>query len=579
MDERLNIKAFGAVGDGVTDDAPAINAALERGGDIFIPAGEYLLGDTLKIKSHTHIFADEGARLFRKEHTQTGRYDFLLSNADTANGNTDISIAGGIWDGSCCPEDRGKDLFDPSATTGVLLNFRKVSGLSLCGLTLKNALCYYTRFCEAENVKIENIRFASERIAANQDGIHLAGYCKNFVIRNLVGEYGSPNDDFIALNADDAMKRQECFDTVCGPIENITVENIHSDYCHCFLRLLSVFNQIRNVTVKNITGRCRGRAINLDAARNCRVPLFDEKDFPDGVGKVENITVDGLSVSHEIRDEALIVLETNCRDFTVRNFKCTDNEEPVFARIGYTAACRYSLKMNGASHVKECAAGEETDIVTMNAESLEFNTFPLKKLFLIGDSIRMGYAPYVREALKGKALVYWPAENCRFAAYTYYALGDWEDKMRLGADLAVVHWNAGLHDAAHFAEDEAVTPPDVYARYIVRICDRLRFLYPDAKQIFATSTPVLESRYGYWLHRHNAEIEALNAAALDALKSRDIAINDLHAVPDETCFSDATHFNTPLGREVMTKAVLKSVCPALGIDYDTLTMPDFGEDL
>lgn len=579
MDNQLNIRLFGAVGDGVTDDSAAINSALEKCGEIFIPAGEYLLGDTLKIHSHTHITASDGARLFRKEHTQTGRYDFLLTNADTGTGNTDISIKGGIWDGNCCKEDRGTDLFDRSATTGVLLNFRKVKNLSLECLTLKNSLCYYTRFCEAENVRIENIRFASERIVANQDGIHLAGYCKNFVIKNLVGEYGSPNDDFIALNADDAMKRQECFDCLNGPIENITVENIHSDFCHCFVRLLSVFNTIKNVRIKNVSGICRGRAINLDAARNCRVQLFDEKDYPDGVGKIENVSVDGLSVGHEIKDEAFIVLETNCTNFTVCNFSCSDNENPIFARIGNTAAYKYSIEMNGAANKKECNASEQTVITASSADTFKFDTFTLKKLFLIGDSIRMGYAPYVREALSGKAAVYWPDENCRFSAYTYYALGDWEDKMRMGADLAVVHWNTGLHDAVRFAEEDPVTPPDIYARYIVRICDRLNFLYPAAKQIFATSTPVLETRYGYWLHRKNADIDALNSAAVDALKSRNIAINDLHSVPDESCFSDATHFNTPAGREAMTKAVLKSVCPALGIDYNTLTMPDFSGEL
>lgn len=202
-----------------------------------------------------------------------------------------------------------------------------------------------------------------------------------------------------------------------------------------------------------------------------------------------------------------------------------------------------------------------------------------KKLFLIGDSIRMGYAPYVREALKGKAKVYWPDENCRFAAYTYYSLGNWENDMRLGADLAAVHWNAGLHDVVRFADEEPVTPPDIYAQYIVRIYNRLKFLYPAAKQIFATSTPVIESRYNYWLHRSNAEIDALNSAALNALEDCDIEINDLHAIVKEEYFSDATHFNTPEGREAMTKAVLKSVCPALGIDHDTLTMPDFNKEL
>lgn len=203
---------------------------------------------------------------------------------------------------------------------------------------------------------------------------------------------------------------------------------------------------------------------------------------------------------------------------------------------------------------------------------------PLKKLFLIGDSIRMGYAPYVREALKGRAVVYWPEENCRFAAYTYYALGDWEHMMRVGADLAAVHWNVGLHDALHFAEDDVMTPPEIYKYYLKRIYDRLKFLYPQAVQIFATTTPVNEAAYSYWLSRKNSEIDALNAAALEVFDGLDIRINDLHAIVTDEYLSDATHMNNPAGREAMTKAVLKSVCPALGIDYESLKMPDFSVD-
>ena len=42
----------------------------------------------------------------------------------------------------------------------------------------------------------------------------------------------------------------------------------------------------------------------------------------------------------------------------------------------------------------------------------------MKKIVLIGDSIRMGYDKYVKEALDGVADVYYPGENCRFAQYT-----------------------------------------------------------------------------------------------------------------------------------------------------------------
>ena len=44
----VDVKHFGAVGDGVTDDAAAIRAALAVG-DVFFPAGTYLLGSTVTV--------------------------------------------------------------------------------------------------------------------------------------------------------------------------------------------------------------------------------------------------------------------------------------------------------------------------------------------------------------------------------------------------------------------------------------------------------------------------------------------------------------------------------------------------
>ncbi len=41
----------------------------------------------------------------------------------------------------------------------------------------------------------------------------------------------------------------------------------------------------------------------------------------------------------------------------------------------------------------------------------------MKKVVLIGDSVRLGYDKYVKDALKGSAEVLYPQENCRFAEY------------------------------------------------------------------------------------------------------------------------------------------------------------------
>ncbi|WP_185969181.1 glycosyl hydrolase family 28-related protein [Aliiglaciecola sp. M165] len=55
---KVNVRDHGAVGDGVTDDLQAIQAVLNNNDDVYIPAGNYLLSDTLVIPSNIKL---EGA--------------------------------------------------------------------------------------------------------------------------------------------------------------------------------------------------------------------------------------------------------------------------------------------------------------------------------------------------------------------------------------------------------------------------------------------------------------------------------------------------------------------------------------
>lgn len=55
----VNVRDFGAKGDGVTDDYEAIQNALDHGGKIFFPRGVYMVSKTLKISSNTHIHGDK----------------------------------------------------------------------------------------------------------------------------------------------------------------------------------------------------------------------------------------------------------------------------------------------------------------------------------------------------------------------------------------------------------------------------------------------------------------------------------------------------------------------------------------
>ena len=72
----------------------------------------------------------------------------------------------------------------------------------------------------------------------------------------------------------------------------------------------------------------------------------------------------------------------------------------------------------------------------------------MKKVVLLGDSIRMGYGSYVKKAfeLAGTAQVFFPGENCRFSGYVLRNVGPWKAEMACGSDVDLVHWNAGLWD-------------------------------------------------------------------------------------------------------------------------------------
>lgn len=200
-----------------------------------------------------------------------------------------------------------------------------------------------------------------------------------------------------------------------------------------------------------------------------------------------------------------------------------------------------------------------------------------KKILLIGDSVRAGYDRYVKESMADVAEVYYPGENCRFAEYILRTLHMWTDELGL-FDADAVHWNVGLWDTLRIYGDEPLTSPAAYAENIERITKRLQFLFPCAKLIFATSTPVLE--YGYidgFEMRYNRDIERYNAIACEVVSRYGTTINDLYGLlkdRQEEYHSDQSHYYTAAGTELIGGRVNAVLCEALGIDPARLTPPD-----
>ena len=202
----------------------------------------------------------------------------------------------------------------------------------------------------------------------------------------------------------------------------------------------------------------------------------------------------------------------------------------------------------------------------------------MKKIVLLGDSIRMGYDKYVKEALADVAEVYYPEENCRFAEYVLRYAHEWKSNGKWGDDVDLVHWNAGLWDVLEMFGDEPLTSIEYYENAIGRIDKRLRMLFPGARMVFATSTAVKEEWAKPESKRHNSTIEKYNAAAIRALSSTDTVINDLFpysaSIPDPYR-SDWVHYYTPNGIELMGGRVISVICNMIGIEASQVNIENF----
>jgi len=149
-------------------------------------------------------------------------------------------------------------------------------------------------------------------------------------------------------------------------------------------------------------------------------------------------------------------------------------------------------------------------------------------VLLLGDSIRIGYAPFVRDALAGEADVFWPDVNCHATEDGLTDLEGW-----LGdRTWDVIHFNFGLHDLKYLAPDgefaapgegTQVTDPARYGQQLDALVGRLEAT--GATLVWASTTPVPVGARG----RAHGDAARYNAIAADVMARHAVVIDDLYA--------------------------------------------------
>ena len=258
-------------GDGVHDDTAAIQARLDAGSScVYLPppAKEYLISTTLVIRSSTELKLDRFTHVRLAPQSDCP----LLENAGyRADGGTDVCIAvtGGIWDMDNLRQSpnpwvdkearaRRPKAHDPDYFIGIAMRFCHVRGISVCGITIRNPTTYGVEFGHVSNFLVNDITFDYQTwnpVPLNLDGVHLDGFCHHGRISNL---RGTCFDDMVALNANDGICSPEE-----GPISDIDIDGLYSDYTHRGVRILSAGAPIRRVTVRNVHIRTYRNAVAI----------------------------------------------------------------------------------------------------------------------------------------------------------------------------------------------------------------------------------------------------------------------------------------------------------------------------
>lgn len=249
---RLNVKDFGAVGDGQALDHEAIQTTMDQcsktgGGTVVVPAGSYVCG-TLQMRSHVCLYLEKGAMLHCAADpalfpiiapTPYGNLPGQIQALLWADNVEHVTIAGyGTIDGggstALSPEEAVDERFRPA-----LVFYRDCHNINFLDIRLQYSSFWTLHLLRCNNVRIHGITIYNNQDRINTDGIDPDG-CRNVIISdcNIVA-----GDDCIVIKSTEG--------DVC---EDITVTNCILQSRHAALKIgTEALSNIRNIVFNNCT--------------------------------------------------------------------------------------------------------------------------------------------------------------------------------------------------------------------------------------------------------------------------------------------------------------------------------------
>ena len=319
-----NVRDYGAKGDGKTLEHTAINQAIEAaskagGGQVYLPAGTYLCG-SIRMKSNIDLHLSAGAKIlaapaemkaydesevFGAPEYQDGGHTYFHNSLIWAEGQHDVSITGrGMIDGEGLTRrdtEKAGNVQGGSIGTGdKAIALKQCRNVTIRDITIYRGGHFAIIVTGCEIGTIDNVT-----IDTNRDGIDI-DCCKYFTVSNT--KVNTPNDDAIVLKSSYALKKP----VLC---EHILITNcIVTGYkLGTFLDGSYVPEKVNWVCGRIKLGTESNGGYRNITISNCTCMwssglAFEEVDQ----GKMENIVVDNISMSHV--HHYPIYITTGCRN-------------------------------------------------------------------------------------------------------------------------------------------------------------------------------------------------------------------------------------------------------------------------
>jgi polygalacturonase len=310
----IDVKNFGAKGDGKALDSAPINQAIEAaaaagGGTVLIPAGTYVTG-SIHLRSNISLQFEPGATLEASadpaaydaaEPNQWDKFqDFGHSHFHNSliwgEGLENVSIEGpGLIDGRALTRERG-------ATGDKAIALKLCRKVTLRDLSILSGGHFGVLATGVDNLTIDNLT-----IDTNRDGIDVVS-CRNVRISN--SSVNSPNDDAIVIKGDHALG-------FARPTENVTIVN-------CLVSGYDIGSLLDGTYKRTVQ-----QAPDRDGPTG-RVKIGTESE-----GDFRNITVANV-VFDRSRGLALESVDgAHLEDIAISNITMRDvSNAPIFIRLG-----------------------------------------------------------------------------------------------------------------------------------------------------------------------------------------------------------------------------------------------------